>query len=90
MVADASILPKGTAPSSGTWTFEYDRNVDSVPGVTQVVEYTTDFIVWTRVTIPQTTSGSVTITTGESADHVSVAIPVNGSNGFARLLVSEP
>lgn len=90
MVADASILPKGTAPSSGTWTFEYDRNVDSVPGVTQVVEYTTDFIVWTPVTIPQTTSGSVTITTGESADHVSVAIPVNGSNGFARLLVSEP
>ncbi|HSP41502.1 MAG TPA: Ig-like domain repeat protein, partial [Luteolibacter sp.] len=75
MVGDSSILPTGNAPSAGSWTFEYDRNQDSVPGVTQVVEYTTDFTGWTKVTIPLTSSGSVTITPGVDTDHVSVAIP---------------
>jgi hypothetical protein len=90
MLRDSSILPTGIAPASGSWIFEYDRNNDSVPGVTQVVEYTTDFVDWTKVTIPPTTSGSVTITPGVNTDHVSVAIPVSGSNGFARLLATEP
>ena len=90
MVRDSSILPTGIAPSSGSWIFEYDRNKDSVPGVTQVVEYTTNFVDWTKVTIPQDTSGSVTITPGVNTDHVSVAIPVSGSSGFARLLATEP
>ncbi len=88
MVGDSSILPTGNAPSAGTWTFEYDRNKDSVPDVAQVVEHTTDFVVWTKVTIPLTSSGSVTITPGVDTDHVSVAIPVSGSNGFARLVAT--
>jgi hypothetical protein len=90
MVTDASILPMGIGPSAGTWTFEYDRNNDSIPEVAQVVEYTTNFVIWTEVPIPPTTSGSVTITPGVDTDRVSVAIPVSGTNGFARLRVTEP
>jgi hypothetical protein len=54
------------------------------------VEYTTDFVVWTQVMIPEASAGSVTITPGVNTDHVSVAIPVSGTNGFARLLVTDP
>jgi hypothetical protein len=77
-------------PSAGSWIFQYDRNKDSVPGVTQIVEYTTDFVVWTQVAIPPTSLESVTITPGVETDQVSVVIPVSGSNGFARLVASEP
>jgi hypothetical protein len=41
------------------------------------------------VTVPETSSGSVTITPGVDTDHVSVAIPDLGDSGFARLRVAE-
>ena len=89
-VQDTNLLPGLMKPSAGNWIFEYDRNKDSVPGVTQVVEYTTNFIGWTQVQIPPASSGSVTITPGVETDHVSVAVPVSGTKGFARLLATEP
>jgi alpha-galactosidase len=90
MQRNINILPGVLEPSAGNWIFQFDRNRDSVPGVTQIVEYTTDFVGWTQVAIPPTSSGSVTITPGVETDQVSVMIPVSGSNGFARLVVSEP
>ncbi len=89
MVPSPGQLPVGTAPSAGSWHFEYHRNKESVPGVTQIVEYTTDFATWTQVAIPATTAGTVTVTPGTNTDHVSVAIPVIGTAGFARLVISE-
>ena len=85
----SSPLPESTAPSAGSWQFEYDRNQDSVPGLTQIVEYTTNLVDWTRVPIPETSAGTVTITPGVNTDQVSVAIPIVGSSGFARLVVIE-
>jgi autotransporter-associated beta strand protein len=90
MQRSPDLLPGVMEPSAGTWIFHYNRNKDSVPGVTQMVEYTTDFVAWTEVAIPALSSGTVTITPGVETDHVSVAIPVSGSHGFARLVVSEP
>ncbi len=86
---DSGILPVGIPPSEGDWFFEYDRNKQSTPGVTQIVQYTTDFVGWTDIAIPETSGGSVTVTPGTNADRVSVAIPVAGTSGFARLKVSQ-
>ena len=88
-LADPGILPVGVAPSGGDWRFEYDRNKPSSPGVAQIVQYTTDFVVWTDVTIPAASAGIVTVTPGANTDRVSVAIPVNGTSGFARLKISQ-
>lgn len=88
MAGDSSILPAVIQPSEGAWIFEYHRNKDSVPGVTQIVEYTDDFVDWTEITIPETAAGSVTITPGADTDRVSVSIPVTGDRCFARLVVT--
>jgi alpha-galactosidase len=87
---DPNLLPDAGAPSAGLWTFDYHRDKNSAPGVTQVVEYTHDFVVWTAIPIPETSAGSVTITPGATSDHVSVAIPATAGRGFARLLATEP
>jgi hypothetical protein len=86
---DTGNLPDLVPSGAGTWRFEYDRNKDSSPGVTQIVEYTDDLKIWTKVTIPPSTSDSVIITSGTNTDQVSVAIPALGPSGFVRLSVSE-
>ncbi len=89
LVSSTSQLPVAVTSSAGSWQFEYERNKASVPGVTQIVEYSTDLKTWTQVSIPETTGGAVTITSGTNTDHVSVAIPLAGSSCFARLVISE-
>ena len=89
MVSSQSNLPALTK-SAGGWVFEYDRGDLSLsPATTQVVEYGSNLIGWTPVTIPTTSGGNVTITPGSPSDHVSVAIPVGGTQTFVRLKVSK-
>lgn len=92
LVPDSDKLPTMASPSTGIWTFEYDRNNDSAPGVNQVVEYVGDLSTaesWNQIPIPETTAGNVTITPGAGFSRVSVEIPFSGPNGFARLVVAE-
>lgn len=90
LVRSSAILPTTSSGDGGTWIFEYERSDLSVlPATSQVVEYGSDLLGWTPVTIPLTSAGTVTITPGDPSDHVSVAIPYLGATGFARLKVSE-
>jgi len=76
--------------SGGQWTFEYDRNGQSVtPATTQVVEYGGILSQWTPVAIPASSAGTVTITPGSPSDHVSVSIPDLGGKVFVRLKVTQ-
>ena len=89
MLASRSILPRLTK-TGGQWLFEYDRSDASLPpATTQVVEYGSNLLGWTSVTIPATSAGIVTITPGSPSDHVSVAIPDPGGKLFVRLRVSQ-
>ena len=89
MVSSQTILPT-LAKSSGDWLFEYERSDLSLsPATSQVVEYGSDLIGWTQVTIPATSAGIVTITPGSPADRVKVTIPNQGNQLFVRLKVSQ-
>lgn len=71
------------------WVFEYDRSdLSRPPGTMQVVEYSSDLVTWSAVTVPSISSGDVTITDRGTSDHVEVAIPSEGGGGFARLRVN--
>ena len=91
----APMTPSTTAlpaiqQDGGQWTFEYNRNDDSLPpGTTQVVQYGDDLSGWTDIIIPATSSGAVTITPGMPTDHVRVVIPNSGGKVFARLKASQ-
>ena len=90
----APMTPSTTAlpaiqQDGGQWTFEYDRNDDSLPpATTQVVEYSDSLTGWTPVSIPATSSGAVTITPGSPSDHVKVTLPNPGTKLFVRLKVA--
>lgn len=90
----APMTPSTTAlpaiqQDGGQWTFEYDRNDDSLPpATTQVVEYGDSLTGWTPVSIPATSSGAVTITPGSPSDHVKVTLPNPGTKLFVRLKVA--
>ena len=90
----APLTPSTTAlpaiqQDGGQWTFEYDRNDDSLPpATTQVVEYGASLTGWTPVSIPATSSGAVTITPGSPSDHVKVTLPNPGTKLFVRLKVA--
>jgi hypothetical protein len=90
----APMTPSTTAlpaiqQDGGQWTFEYDRNDDSLPpSTTQVVEYGDSLTGWTPVSIPATSSGAVTITPGSPSDHVKVTLPNPGTKLFVRLKVA--
>jgi hypothetical protein len=90
MVSSQTILPKLTR-TGGSWFYEYDRSDLSQPPATiQEVEYGNDLSGWTPITIPLTGAGPVvTIAPGSPSDHVKVAIPNLGANGFARLKVTQ-
>lgn len=89
LVPASATLPT-VSPSGEAWVFDYERsNLSEPPATTQVVEYGSDLVGWTPVSIPLTSAGIVTITPGSPSDHVSVALPNLGSTGFARLRVSE-
>lgn len=71
-----------------TLTFEYDRNILSIPA-TQVVEYSYNLADWTPVIIPASSGDNVTIINAMGLfDHVIVSIPVQGTQVFARLKVT--
>jgi hypothetical protein len=91
MVQSSAILPVLTR-TGGFWFFEYDRSdLSQPPATTQEVEYGGDLSGWTPVAIPLTGAGpAVTITPGTPTDHVKVAIPDLGANGYARLKVTHP
>ena len=90
MTAARGILPVLSNPSAGIWTFEYDRSVSSLPPeTTQIVEYGSNLTGWTDVIIPATSAGDVTITPGNTADHVKVTLPDLGTKGYVRLKVSQ-
>ena len=88
MTPSATALP-AIQQDGGQWTFEYDRNDDSLPpATTQVVEYGDSLTGWTPVSIPATSSGAVTITPGSPSDHVKVTLPNPGTKLFVRLKVA--
>ena len=88
MTPSATALP-AIQQDGGQWTFEYDRNADSLPpATTQVVEYGNSLTGWTPVSIPATSSGAVTITPGSPSDHVKVTLPNPGTKLFVRLKVA--
>ena len=89
MAPSQAILPKLTVSSGGAWAFEYDRSAASKSCTTQTVEYGDDLTGWTPVTIPQTTGGGVTITPGDTSDHVTVPVPAPAAHRFVRLKVSQ-
>lgn len=90
LLPSSATLPTVSQPDGGAWLFEYERsNLSAPPATTQVVEYGSDLLGWTPVTIQLTSGGIVTITAGSPSDHVSVAIPNLGTTGFARLKVTE-
>ena len=90
MVASQAILPTITS-SGGAWFFEYQRSVLSLPPATaQEVDYGSDLIGWTALSIPATSAGPVTITPGSTFDHVKVSIPALGAKAFIRLKVTQP
>ena len=63
----------------------------SLPPVTaQEVDYGSDLIGWTALSIPATSAGLVTITPGSLFDHVKVSIPALGAKTFIRLKVTQP
>ena len=79
-----------TAALVGTnWVFEYERNDSSVSSSTiQVVEYSSNFVDWSSITVPTSSSGPVTITDNGSTDHVKVTLPAEGKSLFFRLKVT--
>jgi hypothetical protein len=88
-VSSTTALPALTK-STGSWVFSYNRSVASrPPGSSQIVEYGNNLTGWTQITIPVTTSGSVTITPLGQMDHVTVTLPALGTTGFARLKVTQ-
>jgi alpha-galactosidase len=88
MTSSLSILPQ-MARSGDNWFFNYDRNpLSSPPATSQVVEYGSDLIGWTPITIPATSNDQVTITPTSTLDHVSVKIPNAGNRSFARLKIT--
>ena len=88
-VSSSTALPALTK-STGSWVFSYNRSVASrPPGSSQIVEYANNLTGWTQITIPATTSGSVTITPLGQMDHVEVTLPALGNSGFARLKVTQ-
>ena len=90
LVASSAQLPTITPATGGAWTFEYERSDLSIPpATTQIVQYGSNLTDWTDVSIPLTSSGTVTITPGSPSDRVSVAIPDLGGNVFTRLKVTE-
>ena len=89
-VPSQAILPKLTQGAGGTWAFEYDRSTASKSCTTQIVEYGDDLTGWIPVLVPATSEGGVTITPGDSSDHVRVSIPApTGTTRFVRLSVSQ-
>jgi len=90
MSPSRTILPV-ISHTGGSWFYEYDRSDLSQPPATiQEVQYGNNLTGWTSITIPLTTASPVTITPGSPADHVKVAIPNPGPNGFVRLKVTQP
>jgi hypothetical protein len=88
MTPSTTALP-AIQQDGGQWTFEYDRNDDSLPpATTQVVEYSDSLTGWTPVSIPATSSGAVTITPGSPSDHVKVTLLNPGTKLFVRLKVA--
>ncbi len=89
MVSSQSVMPKFVSVG-GAWVFEYDRSdMSMAPATTQIVEYGSNLMGWTPVTIPATSLGIVTITPGSPSDHVVVTLPGSGSSKFVRLKVSQ-
>ena len=90
MTPSRTILPVLTR-TGNSWYYEYDRSDLSQPPATiQEVQYGNNLTGWTSITIPLTTASPVTITPGTPSDHVKVAIPNPGPNGFVRLKVTQP
>ena len=89
LTVSQSVLPK-LVTASGGWVFEYDRShLSKSTATTQVVEYGSDLVGWSAVTILDGGGGVVTITPGISSDRVKVTLPAGGPRQFARLKVSQ-
>ena len=88
MVSSQAILPTLTKPAAN-WQFEYNRSDAAQSSTAHVVEYGSNLIGWTPVTIPATSGGIVEITPGSPSDHVKVTIPASGTQIFVRLKVSK-
>ena len=88
MAGSTSILPK-LSKAGDEWSLEYSRSKLSQE-MTQVVEYSSDLIQWTPITILAESSSGVVVTPGILSDRIKVAIPVvAGKPTFARLKINQ-
>lgn len=89
MASSQAILPKLTAVG-GPWIFEYDRSDAARPPATQqVVEYSSDLLNWTPISIPVISRNGVKIEDNGPTDHVQVTLPASGGQMFARLKAAQ-
>jgi len=93
MSPSLAILPTMDA-SGSNYVFTFHRLHTSTNGTTQIFETSTDLKNWTDVTIPATTSGSVTVlpnTPSAGTDQITVTVG-KGANTrlFGRLKVTQP
>ena len=88
MGSSISVLPK-LSKVGNEWSLEYSRSKLS-HGMTQIVEYSSDLIHWTPITVLAESSDGVVVTPDVSSERVEVAIPVEvGKPTFARLKVTQ-
>ncbi|KAB2641637.1 MAG: hypothetical protein DVB25_01095, partial [Verrucomicrobia bacterium] len=88
------VLPSPAVGAQGRLVFTYFRRAESVGETTQTLEYGTDLLGWTKVTIPATSSGMFVITPdtpSPGVEEVVATVPPPGNIGhiFVRLRVNQ-
>jgi len=90
-VASAAVLPM-VSQNASSFLFSFSRNVASAADTTQVLQYSTNLISWTDVSLTPPTDAKVTLGVVDSAgiQAVTVTIPKQGAAMFGRLKVVQP
>ena len=88
------VLPSSALDAQGRLVFTYFRRAESVGETTQTLEYGTDLLGWTAVTIPATSSGRFVITPDTPSPGIEQVVATlsplaNHSQIFARLRVDQ-
>ena len=89
-MASSPTISPALSNVGNSWFLEYSRSDVSQANTIQLVEYSSDLMVWTQILIPPTTNGSVVVTDGATSDRIKVPIPaVVGKPTFARVKVTQ-
>lgn len=93
LVSNPSILPTSALDGDGNLVFTYFRRAESKLDTTQVVQYSSDLVSWSSVTVPATSGGMVVVepnTPGPGLERVTVSVPRAGNpRMYGRLGVSQ-